>query len=70
VAFPGVTAMRLWRELRERGYAGGYTAVKRAVRDIRPDPVSPFEVRFETPPASRPRSISPRSKLSSPMSAG
>ena len=44
-AFPGLTAMRLWRELRERGYAGGYTAVKRAVRDIRPDPVSPFEVR-------------------------
>ena len=22
-AFPGLTAMRLWRELRERGYAGG-----------------------------------------------
>ena len=36
-AFPGLTAMRLWRELRERGYASGYTAVKRAVRDIRPD---------------------------------
>ena len=31
-----------WRELRERGYAGGYTAVKRAVRDIRPDPITPF----------------------------
>ena len=45
--------MRLWRELRERGYAGGYTAVKRAVRDIRPDPVSPFEVRFETPPGEQ-----------------
>ena len=39
-AFPGLTAARLWRELRERGYAGGYTAVKRAVRDIRPEPVS------------------------------
>ena len=45
--------MRLWGELRERGYAGGYTAVKRAVRDIRPDPVSPFEVRFETPPGEQ-----------------
>ena len=33
-AFPGLTAVRLWRELRERGYAGGYTAVKRAVRDM------------------------------------
>ena len=52
-AFPGLTAVRLWRELRERGYAGGYTAVKRAVRDIRPDPITPFEVRFETPPGEQ-----------------
>ena len=28
---------RLWRELRDRGYAGGYTAVKRTVREIRPN---------------------------------
>ena len=27
--------------------------MKRAVRDIRPDPVSPFEVRFETPPGEQ-----------------
>jgi transposase len=52
-AFPGLTAVRLWRELRERGYAGGYTAVKRAVRELRPDPVTPFEVRFETPPGEQ-----------------
>ena len=52
-AFPGLTAVRLWRELRERGYAGGHTAVKRAVRDIRPAPVTPFEVRFETPPGEQ-----------------
>jgi len=45
--------VRLWRELRERGYAGGYTAVKRAVRGIRPDPITPFEVRFETPPGEQ-----------------
>jgi transposase len=45
--------VRLWRELRERAYAGGYTAVKRAVRNIRPDPVAPFEVRFETPPGEQ-----------------
>ncbi len=43
-AYPGLTAVRLWRELRERGYAGGYTAVKRTVREIRPEPVKPFEV--------------------------
>jgi len=53
VAFPGLTAVRLWREMKERGYAGGYTAVKRAVRNIRPDPVTPFEVRFETPPGEQ-----------------
>ena len=39
-AFPGLTAVRRWRETRERGYGGGYTAVKRAVRDIRPEPGS------------------------------
>jgi len=67
-AYPGLTAVRLWRELRDRGYAGGYTAVKRSVREIRPEPVKPFDVRFETRPASKPRSISPASRSSSPMS--
>jgi len=52
-AFPDLTAVRLWRELRERGYVGGYTAVKRAVREIRPVPLTPFEVRFETPPGEQ-----------------
>jgi len=49
-AYPGLTAVRLWREIGERGFAGGYTAVKRAVQELRPDPAQPFEVRFETPP--------------------
>ncbi len=50
-AFPQLTATRLTRELRERGYAGAYTAVKRFVAAIRPDNgPKPFEVRFETPP--------------------
>ena len=52
-AYPGLTAVRLWRELREQGHAGGYTAVKRAVHALRPDPVQPFEVRFETPPGAQ-----------------
>jgi transposase len=52
-AYPGLTAVRLWRELRDRGYAGGYTAVKRTVREIRPEPIRPFEVRFETPPGEQ-----------------
>ena len=50
---PGLTAVRLCRELCERGYTGGYTAVKRAVRAIRPAPLAPFEVRFETPPGEQ-----------------
>ena len=70
VAFPGLTAVRLWREMRERGYAGGYTAVKRAVRDIRPAP-SPLS-RCDSRPrlASRPRLIWPGSRLSLPTSPG
>ena len=52
-AFPGLTAVRLWRELRERGFSHGYTGVKRAVQELRPDPVQPFEVRFETPPGAQ-----------------
>jgi len=49
--FPDLTAMRLTREIRERGYGGAYTAVKRFVAAIRPDnQPKPFEVRFETPP--------------------
>lgn len=50
-AFPDLTAVRLTREIRERGYTGAYTAVKRFVSAIRPDnQPKPFEVRFETPP--------------------
>jgi transposase len=65
-AYPGLTAVRLWRELRERGYAGGYTAVKRTVREIRPEPIKPFDASRRRP-ASRPRSISPASRSRSPM---
>ena len=35
-AYPDLSAVRLLRELRERGFGGGYTAVKRAVQEIRP----------------------------------
>jgi transposase len=52
-AYRELTAVRLWRELRDRGYVGGYTAVKRTVREIRPEPVKTFEVRFETPPGEQ-----------------
>jgi transposase len=50
-AFPDLTAIRLTREIRERGYSGAYTAVKRFIAAIRPESQpKPFEVRFETPP--------------------
>ena len=49
-AFPTLTGRRLWRELRERGYRGGYTAVTDFLRDLRPPRTTGFEVRFETPP--------------------
>ncbi len=49
-AFPDLSAVRLTRELRERGYLGAYTAVKRFIAAVRPsDGPKPFEVRFETP---------------------
>lgn len=48
-AFPDLTASRLTREIREMGYEGAYTAVKRYLAAIRPeyDP-KPYELRFET----------------------
>ncbi len=49
-AYPDLSAVRLTRELRERGYGGAYTAVKRFVAAIRPNEgPKPYEVRFETP---------------------
>ncbi len=52
-AYPGPTARRLLRELKERGYSGGYTAVTDFLRDIRPPGEHGFEVRFETPPGEQ-----------------
>src|SRR3712207_4572486 len=49
-AYPALTGSRLWREIKELGYAGGYTAVTDYLRDVRPAEPVPFEVRFETPP--------------------
>jgi transposase len=48
-AFPDLSARRLLRELKERGYTGGYTILKAVVRAIRPTPSPSFERRFETP---------------------
>jgi transposase len=53
-AFPDLSAVRLTRDVREFGYQGAYTAVKRFVAAIRPErQPPPFEVRFETPPGQQ-----------------
>lgn len=50
-AFPDLSAARLTREIRELGYVGAYTAVKRFLATIRPENgPKPYELRFETPP--------------------
>jgi transposase len=52
-AFPELTGSRLLREVKELGYAGGYTALKDFLRIIRPKPPQAFERRFETPPGKQ-----------------
>ena len=53
-AYPGLTGRRLWRELRERGYPGGYTAVTDVLRESAAVALARlFEVRFETPPGDQ-----------------
>lgn len=48
-AYPALTAIRLFREIRDLGYSGGYTMVKQYVRQVRPLPKPVMEIRFETP---------------------
>ena len=42
-AFPQLTGRRLRLELRELGYAGGYSILTDFLRDIRPNEPAPFE---------------------------
>ena len=46
--YPDLSAVRLFEEIREAGYTGGYDQVRRHVREVRPQP-EPVR-RFETPP--------------------
>jgi transposase len=68
MAYPGLAARRLYREIKERGFSGGYSVVRDRVRDLRPARSVGHEVRFKTPPASRRKSISPGSRSRSPTS--
>ncbi len=48
--FPDLTGRRLWREVRDLGFVGGYSTVTDFLRTIRPPATPAFERRFETPP--------------------
>lgn len=52
-SYPALTGTRLLRELKERGYRGGYTMVTDYLREVRPAAESRFEVRFETAPGEQ-----------------
>ena len=49
-AFPKLSAVRLFAEIKAAGYAGGYTQLKEFVRAVRPRPPADPVVRFETEP--------------------
>lgn len=46
--YPNITAVRMFEELKTRGYAGGFTTVREKVKTLRRRPKSPLTVRFET----------------------
>jgi transposase len=48
--FPELTGRRLWREVRDLGFPGGYSTITDFLRTVRPAPEPVFERRFETPP--------------------
>ena len=51
--YPDLSGRRLFREIRDLGYEGGYTAVTDFLRDVRPPKRPTFERRFETPPGKQ-----------------
>jgi transposase len=52
-AFPELSIPRLLREIRALGYNGGHTMLGDFVREVRPEVVPAFEVRFETEPGQQ-----------------
>ena len=50
--YPGLSAQRLFDEVRAAGYPGGYSRVRDYVRAVRPREPTESVVRFETPAAT------------------
>jgi transposase len=48
--YPNLTNERAWQELRERGFKGGYTVVRRRLAQLRPQATPTAVPRFETGP--------------------
>jgi len=48
--YPKITVQRIWEELRDRGYSGGYSILCERVGQLRPSPQTPWIERFETGP--------------------
>ena len=66
--YPALTARRLFREIRERGFSGGYSVVRDRVRELRPARSAGYETRFETPPGEQTQVDFARFEVSSPTS--